>query len=285
MIAPGGGWNEGRRLVLAVVRYLNARPLIAGLEERCELVSAVPARCWELVASGQADLGIIPAIGLGDDPSLTVVPGIAIAADGPVRSVVLVTKVDLREVRSIAVDESSRSSAVLLRILMTRCYGLTPRFVAAEPDWRAMLARHDAALLIGDPALALDTDPDFRARADLRVLDLGDAWTKWTGLPFVFAVWAGRPERVTPEVVAELTAARARGLAQLPEIARTAAQNPDEEARNLRYLREAISFVLGPRELEGLARYLELAGELGLLAGGRPAPAALIMAGRAADAV
>ena len=260
-----------RRPVLAVVSYLNTRPLVAGLAARCDLVPAVPSRCWELVAAGVADLGVIPAIGLGDDPELVAVPGVGIAAEGPVESVVLVRRVPLASVRSVALDASSRASAALLRILCARAWGIAPRFVPAAPDWASMLAAHDAALLIGDPAFALSDDERFRARTDLEIVDLGAAWSAWTGLPFVFAVWAGRAERVTPELVAELEAARDRGLAALPEIARAAARNTAEEEKNLRYLRDVIRYRLGPREYAGLARYLDLAAELGLLAGGRRA--------------
>jgi len=270
-----------RRPVLAVVSYLNTRPLIAGLEASCDLVPAVPARCWDLVSSGEADLGVIPAIGLGDDPELAVVPEVGIAAEGPVESVVLVTRVPLARVRSVALDASSRASAALLRILCARAWGIAPRFFVAPPDWPAMLAAHDAALLIGDPAFALTGDPRFLARADLAIVDLGQAWTEWTGLPFVFAVWAGRADRVTPDIVAELQAARDRGLESLPAIARAAARHPADEEKNLRYLRDTIRYRLGPRERAGLARYLELAGELGLLAGGRRAYAAPGAAGGA----
>ena len=264
---------------LAVVRYLNARPLVEGLADRFELVEAVPAECWEMVRSGRADLGIVPSLSLGDDPGLAAVPGIAIAAEGPVRSVVLVTRRPLARLRSVAVDRSSRASAALLRVLCANRYEIEPRFAAAAPDWAAMLAEHDAALLIGDPALALAGDERFRLRDDLEVIDIGEEWTRWTGLPFVFAVWAGRAERVTPEVAAELEAARDRGLGRLDAIARAQARNPAEADRNLRYLRNAIRYRLGERELAGLRRYLELAGELGLLAGGRRAPAELRFAG------
>lgn len=267
---------------LAVVRYLNARPLVEGLAARFELIEAVPAECWELVRSGRVDLGLIPSIGLGDEPELAIVPGIAIAAEGPVRSVVLVTRGPLARLRSVAVDRSSRASAALLRVLCAYRYEIAPRFAGMAPDWEAMLAEHDAALLIGDPALALAGDELFRVRDDLEVIDIGEEWTRWTGLPFVFAVWAGRPERVTREVAAELERARDRGLARLESIAGTEARNPAEAERNLHYLQEAIRYRLGERELAGLRRYLELAGELGLLAGGRPAPAGLTFASGAA---
>lgn len=272
-----------RRPVLAVVRYLNARPLIEGLGRQFDLIEAVPSSCWELVRSGRADLGLIPAIALGEDPELAVVPRIAIAAEGPVRSVVLLSRCPVKDLRSVAVDESSRAAAALLRVLCARRFSIAPRFVPAPPDWQAMIAEHDGALLIGDPALALADDERFRARSDLRLLDIGDEWTRWTGLPFVFAVWAGRQERVTPEIVAALTAARARGLAKVADIARAAARNPAEEARNLSYLQDAIRYELTAREIAGLQRFLDLASELGLVAG--RAPGEIHFAGAAVEPI
>lgn len=286
MVAGRGGQRHRppRLAKLAVVGYLNARPLVAGLAERFELEETVPAECWERLRSGAVDLGLIPSIGLGDDPELVAVPGIAIAAEGPVGSVILAAKGPLSALRSVAIDRSSRTSAALLKILFARLYEITPRFVAAAPDWQAMLAEHDAALLIGDPALALAEDEDLLERLRVTLVDLSAEWTRWIGLPFVFAVWAGRADRVTPEIVSELTRAHDRGLTQLESIARAAAQTPAHEEKNLRYLRNAIRYRMGPREAAGLRRYLELAGELGLLAGGRAAPAELRFASEAAAA-
>jgi chorismate dehydratase len=278
-----GGAN-GRRPVLAVVSYLNARPLIEGLEDECELVSAVPSECWSLVLEGRADLGLVPAIGLGEEPGLAVVPGMAIGSVGPVRSVILAARRPLAEIASIAVDRSSRTSAVLLELLLARRHGLCPRMMPMAPDWRAMLAAHEAALVIGDPALELAAavecgeavGPDGQPFA---ILDLGAEWSAWTRLPFVYAVWAGRRERVTPEIVDILTAARDRGLARIDLIAAGGIFSPEEAAARRRYLTEAVRFDLGADELWGLERFLALAAEAGLLAGGRKAPEPLTIAG------
>jgi chorismate dehydratase len=268
---------------LAAVSYLNARPLLDGLAARFEIIEAVPAECWELVRSGAVDLGLIPSIGLGDDPGLAIVPGVAIAGEGPVRSVVLLARKPISELRSVALDQSSRASVALLRVLFAHCYDIAPRFEAMAPDWRAMLAAHDAALLIGDPALALAEERSFGdEEGEFELHDLGTEWTRWTGLPFVFAVWAGRAERVTPEIVTELTAASTRGRQRFESIAREVARDSAQESRYLRYLREAIRYEMGSREVEGLTRYLDLAGDLGLLAGGRPAPRELLFAGAVA---
>ena len=273
-----------RRPVLAVVSYLNARPLIEGLSERCEIVSAVPSECWSLVLGGRADLGLVPAIGLGEEPGLAVVPGMAIGSQGPVRSVLLAARRPLDEITSVAVDKSSRTSTVLLQLLLARRYRLRPRFVPMAPDWEAMLAAHDAALVIGDPALELaaaarrgevtgaDGEP-------LLLLDLGSEWSAWTELPFVFAVWAGRRERVTPELVDVLTAARDRGLARIDAIAAIGARSVEDAQARRRYLTEAVRFALGPEEMAGLELFLGLAAEAELLAGERKHPEPIVLAG------
>jgi len=273
-----------RRPVLAVVSYLNARPLIEGLDADCEIVSAVPSECWSLVLGGKADLGLVPAIGLGEEPGLAVVPGMAIGSAGPVRSVIMAAKRPLSEVNVVAVDQSSRTSIVLLQLLLARRYQLRPRFVSMAPDWEAMLASHDAALVIGDPALELAAAAKHGEvlgdRGEpLTILDLGSEWRAWTELPFVFAVWAGRKERVTPELVDRLTAARDRGLARIDAIAADGARSDEDAAARRRYLTEAVRFTLGPEELAGLERFLALAAEEGLLAGERKHPEPLVIAG------
>jgi chorismate dehydratase len=278
------GGTKGRRPVLAVVSYLNARPLIDGLAADCELVSAVPSECWSLVLGGRADLGLVPAIGLGEEPGLAVVPGIAIGSQGPVRSVLLAARRPLDEVNVVAVDRSSRTSIVLLQLLLAQRYRLRPRFVPMAPDWEAMLARHDAALVIGDPALELAAaarrgEVTGVEGEPITILDLGTEWSAWTELPFVFAVWAGRRERVTPEIVDLLTAARERGLARIDAIAAAGTRSEEEATARRRYLTEAVRFGLGPEELAGLERFLGLAAEERLLAGERKYPEPLVIAG------
>ena len=279
MTARGPGAD---RPVLAVVSYLNARPLIEGLAADCELIEAVPSECWRLVAAGDADAGLVPVLGLAEEDGLAAVPGIAIGSAGPVRSVLVAARRPLAECESVAIDRSSRTSVVLLRLLLRHRYGVTPRFVTMEPDVRRMLAKHDAALLIGDPALDLASGPgrqDAIRGGRFVIHDLGEEWRAWTGLPFVYAIWAGREARITPELVTRLTAARDRGLAQIDVVARAGVTDPEIAERNRRYLREDIRFGLGAAERKGLAHFLRLAAEDGLLAGGRQEPAPLRFAG------
>jgi chorismate dehydratase len=258
---------------LGAVNYLNTEPLLPGLREAgYQITPAVPSRCWEMLVAGEIDVGIVPVIGLSERPDLVVVPEVAIASEGPVRSVLLVTRREPTALRSVALDRSSRTSAALLRILCAECYGVEPEFVSAAPDWRAMLADHDGALLIGDAALELTAEQAAAAAGTLRaagedtphLIDLGAEWTAMTGLPFVFAVWAGVDGRVDEEVVAALIAARDRGIGQLADIARTSAGTDERRALNLDYLRHAIRYQLGEREMLGLERFLELAARHGL---------------------
>jgi chorismate dehydratase len=176
-----------------------------------------------------------------------------IISDGPVASVALFARAPLGAVRTIAADTSSRTSNALLRILCRERFGLDPEFVPMPPDPAAMLARCDAALLIGDPALFLD-----HAALGVEKIDLGWEWTDMTGLPFVWAIWAGRPGALSHEALAALAAARDHGVANRDRIADDYC-GPERRALCRAYLRDNIQYVLGDREAEGLRRYYELA--------------------------
>lgn len=253
---------------LGAVSYLNTRPLVYGLEARPDLFSVrfdVPAVCAELLHAGGVDLGLIPAIEYvrGD---YRIVPDIAIGANGTIASVAIFSRVAPREIRTLALDVSSRTSVALTKILCARHWGVEPAFVPAEPDLDAMLSRADAALVIGDPALAIDADAK-----GLRKIDLGDEWRAFTGLPFVFAVWAGRPEAARAEHVAELQAARARGEAAIDVIAAdVGGGDAARAARAATYLRDNLKYGLGDAERAGLARFHQLAAEIGLIDAPRP---------------
>jgi len=236
---------------LGAVEYLNARPLVYGLESDASLFVQfdLPSVCAERLASGQIDLGLIPTIAYLDRPGDRVVPDVAIASDGPVASVALFTRRPMREVRTLALDTSSRTSVVLARVLCARVFEIAPTYVPHAPDLAAMLASCDAALLIGDPALFVD----HQALSADKV-DMGQAWTDLTGLPFVWAFWAGRPDAADQRVVRALQMARDRGVAASDAIADTyCAGNPAHQAVARPYLREHIKYHLPPRALEGSA--------------------------------
>jgi chorismate dehydratase len=260
---------QGRPLRLGAVSYLNTKPLVYGLDaqpDRFDVRFDVPSKCAALLHGGQVDLGLIPAIEyLHAD--YRIVPDVSIASDGEVATVAVFTRKPIAQVKTMALDLSSKTSVALTRVLCAKHWRIAPTFTAAEPDLDAMLHRADAALVIGDPAF--DIDP--RARA-VDKIDLGAEWKAMTGLPFVYAMWVGRPDAATPEHCRALQQARHHGVAHLPEIARAAGGgNAERERRSLVYLRDYLRYGLGPAEAEGLRLFYRLAAEIAVA----PAPQAL----------
>ena len=246
-------------LRLGVVSYLNAAPLVYGLadEPGLELVRDVPSRIADRLHAGELDLAMIPSVeyARGD---YAIVPGIAIASRGPVRSVSLYHRTHLAAVRRVALDTSSRTSVVLLKALLQERLGRQPEYVAMPPDVPAMLGACEAALVIGDRAL------DFEG--DVPRLDLGEEWQRQTGLPFVYAFWAGPRGSVSAREVARLQEALRAGLSQLGAIA--ASYNGHAaglRARNEAYLRSNNVFAFGAAEAAGLREFFRRALALGLI--------------------
>ena len=241
---------------LGAVDYLNARPLVHGLEQRPDLFALrfdPPSRCAVLLHEGSIDVGMIPVIEYCRGPEYRIVPGMAIVSARTVASVALFTKVPVERIRTIAADTSSRTSNALLRILCAERFHIQPEFTPMAPDPDAMLAEHDAALIIGDPALYLD--PGAKG---VEKVDLGEQWTDMTGLPFVWAFWAGRPGVVTPEAVAALRQARDAGVAASDEIAASYCE-PDRAELGRVYLRDNIQYGLGEPQVQGIRAYFALA--------------------------
>jgi chorismate dehydratase len=254
-----------RPVRLGAVSYLNVRPLVYGLDKRpgeVELRFDVPSDCARLLAAGDIDLGMIPSIAWLDRTDDRIVPGVCIGSDGPVASVALFTRKPVRDVGTIALDSSSRTSVALLKILCARRFHISPAFVSSPPDLGNMLASADAALVIGDVALFAD----HRAYGAEKV-DLGAAWTDMTDLPFVWAFWSGRPDAVQTGTVALLQSAAEDGMAHADAIA--AAYCADVPARvpiAQRYLRENLAFRLTPRAIQGLRTFYAEAVLAGLAA-------------------
>ena len=247
---------------LGAVEYLNARPLVYGLELRNDLFSLrfdVPSKCAALLHEGSIDVGMIPSIEYLRGRDYRIVPGVGIISDGPVASVALFTTTPVARIRSIAADTSSRTSQALLRILCVERFGIDPDFQPMPPEPEQMLQRCDAALLIGDPALFVDHE-----RLGAEKVDLGEHWTSLTGLPFVWAFWAGRQDGLPAPAVGALIAARDGGVVASDEIA-AAYCGPDRAARCQAYLRENIRYSLGDREEAGLMKYYELAERYGIV--------------------
>jgi chorismate dehydratase len=251
-------------LRLGAVSYLNTKPLVYGLDaipEQFDVRFDVPAKCATLLHDGHVDLGLIPAIEFLRGPEdYWIVPGAAIASEGDVASVAVFSKKPMAQVASIALDLSSRTSVALTRIMCAKRWAIAPAFTPAEPDLAAMLERADAALVIGDPAMAIDA-----VALGLHKVDLGGEWHALTGLPFVYAMWTGRHGAASPAQCAALRTAREQGEANLPRIAdRVGGGDAIRTERALRYLRDNLKYGLGEREAAGLRRFHELGVELGL---------------------
>jgi chorismate dehydratase len=283
---------------LGAVGYLNARPLVFNLDRspRFDLRFDVPSRCAALLHDRAIDVGLIPSIEYLRGGPYRIVPDLAIASRGPVASVALYTTKPMRDVRSIAMDTSSRTSVALVRVLCARLYNIQPTVETRGPDLADMLGRCDAALIIGDNALFLDPGqvrlkpapvekPDttgdincaqdgtettrsgtVRLEPDVQKIDLGETWTSMTGLPFVYAFWAGRPAALTPEDITTLQQARNDGVTRPGELARDYfPDQPDRQAVGARYLRDNIKYYLGDEERAGLETFYRYAAECGVI--------------------
>jgi chorismate dehydratase len=278
------------KLRISVVQYLNTAPLVRGfthgpLQGKYDLSFTVPSQCAEALRSGAADVAIIPAIEYQRIPGLVVLPDLSIASKERVRSLLIVSKSPIREVRRIALDRSSRSTQALTRILCEDRWNIVPEFAEATPDVAEMIQTADAALLIGDPALRLailaeqhvtpgrdgalvcsGTQVGLPQNSKLHLYDVVHEWWQLTERPAVLAVWAARPEVATPELAADFSASLAFGLAHLPEICAEAArelQLPEKELSL--YLRTNIDYSLDAENLKGLNEFFARAARLNLI--------------------
>jgi chorismate dehydratase len=216
----------------------------------------VPAVCAEELASGAADIGIVPSFELTRQ-DLEVIPGVGIACHAAVRSILLISKVPAGKIRTLSVDSSSRTSVQLARIILQRRFGAEPVLAPHAPDLDAMLQVADAALIIGDPALRIEPDS-----LPYHVYDLGLEWVEMTGLPMVFAVWAGRRGAVTPQVAEAFRESCRYGRARIEEI--VAAESPVRAfppALVREYLTNHIVHELTPRDYQGMDLFLRYARE------------------------
>jgi chorismate dehydratase len=247
---------------VGAVHYLNTKPLIYDLENlapQVDLLLDVPSRLADLLAEGELDVALIPAIEYFRAGTYTIVPDIAIASNGPVLSVTLFSKVRWSHIRRVALDVGSRTSAALAQILLRRRHGVMAEVVALPLDQAAEEADADAVLLIGDRAMRACL-PGF-----VHAFDLGEEWCRWTRLPFVYAFWAVREGADLGSVEASLQEARRRGLSCLGRLAQAEApQLGLDPGLCRRYLTNIIHFNLGPREQAGLIHFYRLACELGL---------------------
>jgi predicted solute-binding protein len=283
------------KLRISIVQYLNTAPLVWGftngpLRGKYDLSFTVPSQCAEQLRTGQADVAIIPAIEYQRIDDLAILPDMAIASKKQVRSLLIIAKKPIGQVKSFALDSSSRSTQTLTRILCAEKWKIAPQFFEAPPDLGAMLNQADAALLIGDPALriAVEIERDGRPGAEgqsmcraatlgiagpefLYVYDVVGEWRSLTGLPAVLAVWAARRDVATPDVAADFLASRNFGLSHLPEISSGAARDLELPQQALEsYLRHNIDFSLDEENRRGLELYFAHAAKLGLIPQAKP---------------
>lgn len=247
---------------VGAVNYLNTKPLIEDLgafAPNAELRLDLPSRLADQLRDGQLDVGLIPVIEYFRAGNYSHVPGISIASHGPVLSVTLFSRVPWPEIRTVALDEGSRTSAALTKVLLYHRHGIRPVTTQLPINDAAEEMTTDAVLLIGDRAMQACL-PGFEY-----AYDLAQEWYEWTGLPFVFAVWAVRPGVDLRGVDAGLRASRDHGLRRVGHIAWREAPGLKLDAGMCRrYLSNILSFDLGEAELAGLRRFHELAAELGL---------------------
>ena len=248
---------------VGAVGYLNARPLTWALDRdpaRWCVRYDVPSTCSARLLAGDVDLGLVPSIDFLQAPDYRLVPGVGVGSRGPVASVALYTRREMSDIRTVALDTSSRTSVALVQVLCRHRFGIAPGFVPQGPDLAAMARDCDAALLIGDPAFDAEHE-----RMGLRKIDLGETWTAMTGLPFVYAAWTGRPDAVSAADVEALQDAQAEGVRAADAIA--AEYGRGDAARTARaaaYLRDNVKYALGPEEAAGLQLFLDHAADLGL---------------------
>ncbi|HEY9420564.1 MAG TPA: menaquinone biosynthesis protein [Thermoanaerobaculia bacterium] len=257
------------KLRVGIVNYLNSKPLAWGFLKghHADLFAPSfhpPALVARLLGQGNLDIGLIPSIEVQRIPNLRVLPDMCIAARHEVRSVILVSRVPLEDVRRVALDQNSRTSATLLRILMRERWGLDPEYLHERPDPDRMLAEADAALIIGDPALRVDRDRYL-------IVDLAAEWNALTGLPFVFAVWAVRPEVEIPDLPFYFKSSLRYGLSSLDTLVRESAAEMGLDTSEVRsYLTENLSFFLRQEEIAALEEFYRRAHAHGMILEPRP---------------
>jgi chorismate dehydratase len=280
------------KLRISIVEFLNTAPLVWGFTDgplagRYDLSFAVPSQCAEDLHAGRVDVGIIPAVEYQRMENVVALPGMAVAAKNEVRSLIVISKVPIEMAQTFALDTNSRSTVALVRLLCGKHWNITPEFIDSAPDPDKMLAHADAALIIGDPALALrlrvdalitkepqgagccgrDADEQLiKGVQTLFIYDVAQQWREMTGLPCVLAIWVARRGTITPEILADFQASREYGLACIGEIAEGAALKLNLPPRELeRYLTENINFSLDEENLRGLRYYYEECARTGLI--------------------
>jgi predicted solute-binding protein len=241
------------------VSYLNPVPLVWGMmhgpqRDFVDLSFSIPSVCSRELELGSIEIGLVPVAEIARQ-GLEIVPGVGITCFGPVRSILLVSKVPVREIKTFAADSSSRTSVQLARVILRERYGVTPIITPFEPVLEKMLSAADAALIIGDPALHIDP-----ATLPYECLDLGEEWRLLTGLPMVFAAWGGKRGLPFPALEKITRGSYAYGAERIDEIiAQEHHKRGISQELATQYLKKNIRYALGRQEEKGLDAFLELA--------------------------
>ncbi len=251
-------------LRIGSVPYLNAKPLVdwfhsPDCDVDAEITYAVPSQLARMLRDDRLDVANVSIFEGLQNPGLTLIPGISISAYGAVKSVRLFSQTPLENIQSVALDTSSLTSTALAKVLLAEAFGLAPRYENHAPNLDAMLAACDAGLIIGDLKL-------FDLLPGTVVYDLGQGWRDLTGLPFVYAGWLARDDRITPELATTLHRAKAWGEARLEDLAVLWAARmnlPLDRCRD--YLLNVMNYDLTPEQMDGLRLYQRKCCEHGLL--------------------
>ena len=263
--APNSPANQSSTVRIGAVSYLNTKPLVHGLQALlpdAEIVYDLPSRLADELATGKLDVALIPSIEYLQQPGYTIISDACIACRGPVYSVQLLSRKPIEEIKTLALDEGSRTSVAMVQILLKQQYNLMPRLEPFLIGSDISELPSDAVLVIGDRAMHL-SDDGFH-----ETWDLGEQWCRWSGLPFVFAMWVARQSfsELFEQVQAALSTARDRGLEHLEEIAeQESSQIQLSPSQCLTYLRDNLHFQLGSQEKQGLKLFFDQAQKLDLL--------------------
>lgn len=253
-------------LRVGAVPFLNARPLVHGLDAAnsppIELRLEVPSVLSEMTRQNLLDVALMPSIEYFRADNYRILADISISADGPVESVMIFSEVPIERIRSLALDETSRTSATLAKILLKRKLESVPTFTQCSPRAALRAINADAMMLIGDAAMAFHTtSPPY-------ILDMGEEWKKQTGLPFVYAMWVARHDVEMNDLHSRLLKARDDGISNLEKIAADASRELGLDGGTcLNYLKNIMRYELGSREIEALRLFQKLAAEDGLCRG------------------
>lgn len=265
---------------IAASTYLNSAPLVYIFTEGplkndyIYLPDVAPSRCAAMLRDKECEIALIPVIEYQRIPNLSIIPNICVGAHHQVKSVLLASKVPIQHIKRVTLDASSRTSQSLVKILLEKKYNLTPEYIERMPDpslaYQNIFSEIDAALIIGDPAMKIAA---AKEQYEVTIYDLAEEWIDYTGLPFVFAVWAVRDDAVCDRtrIVSDFLKAKGEGISKIDELAARYARDLKLKQEDLcLYLRDNISFTLDEDFLNGMKRYFELASELQLISTVKP---------------